>query len=297
MPALRHAALAAVIVVSTPSLGAAACGFDPAGLTFLGEPREQAVCLLRQVNRGARLGPVLRKLPKPFDEIVGKPFNLPEGGLEKYLAARGLDRKAVGGSIEGGLSRARNGRKDAPDARYFVIHDTSTPNCSVRKRCPVQGEFPKNMNDASWRYNKLSAWGRARAHVVVTRTGMSRTLRDFKRPLRVTKLEKAHFKTAPGLFLHIENVQPRVGQPRIPPKGQKANDLIAPSPGLTIPQYDRLSLLYIVASHRKGSWMIPVFHAVMDEGIVGGHDDPQNFDLTFWGSRLMTVMKDIRTAR
>lgn len=297
MSAFRKYALSAVLILSSPSLANAACGYDPTAFKFLGEPREEAMCLVRQVNRGAQLGPVLQKLPKPFDEIVGKPFNLPQGQLEKYLVAKGLDRKAIGGSIEGALSRARNGKKGAPEARYFVIHDTSYPNCSVRKRCPVQGEFPKNMNDASWRYNKLSTWRRARAHVVVTRTGTSRTLRDFKRPLRATKLEKAHRKTAPGLFLHIENVQPRVGLPKIPPKGQKANDLVAPSPGLTIPQYDRLSLLYIVASHRKGTWMIPAFHAVIDEGIAGGHDDPQNFDLTFWGSRLMTVMKEIRAAQ
>lgn len=52
-----------------------------------------------------------------------------------------------------------------------------------------------------------------------------------------------------------------------------------PRPGLTQEQYYRLALLYIAASSRARAWLIPAFHAVLDQGIFDGHDDPQNFDL------------------
>ena len=43
-----------------------------------------------------------------------------------------------------------------------------------------------------------------------------------------------------------------------------------------------LALLYIAASVRKGSWLIPAFHAVLDTGYPNGHDDPQDFSLATW---------------
>ena len=57
------------------------------------------------------------------------------------------------------------------------------------------------------------------------------------------------------------------------------NDADAPEPGFTKKQYDRLALLYITASVRKGAYLIPGFHACVDQGIRNSHDDPQNFEL------------------
>jgi hypothetical protein len=44
-------------------------------------------------------------------------------------------------------------------------------------------------------------------------------------------------------------------------------------------QYDRLALLYTIASVRRGEWLIPAFHAAIDAEIRNGHDDPMNFDI------------------
>ena len=88
----------------------------------------------------------------------------------------------------------------------------------------------------------------------------------------------------------MELVQPRKSDPA----GGRGNDGVAPDPGFTPAQYERLALLYIAASVRKGSWLIPAFHAVLDTGYVNGHDDPQNFSLTAWSesiAHLINIME------
>ena len=88
---------------------------------------------------------------------------------------------------------------------------------------------------------------------------------------------RSNFGTAlKGLFLHVELIQPR----RALERGYgRRNDFLAPDPGFSPAQYDSLALVYMVASVRAGFWLIPAFHAVLDEGIRNKHDDPQNFEL------------------
>jgi hypothetical protein len=78
-----------------------------------------------------------------------------------------------------------------------------------------------------------------------------------------------------GLFLHSELVQPR----RSAPGHGWRNDVRTPDPAFTAAQYDRLALLYTIASVRRGEWLIPAFHAAIDAEIPNGHDDPLNFDI------------------
>ena len=52
----------------------------------------------------------------------------------------------------------------------------------------------------------------------------------------------------------------------------------APIPPFTAAQYDRLALLYVIASVRSSRWLIPAYHAALDADIRNGHDDPLNFD-------------------
>jgi hypothetical protein len=52
-----------------------------------------------------------------------------------------------------------------------------------------------------------------------------------------------------------------------------------------VAQSERLALLYVAAGRRGGSWMVPEFHAAIDEAISDAHDDPQNFDLTTFALR------------
>ena len=88
-----------------------------------------------------------------------------------------------------------------------------------------------------------------------------------------------------GKYIHVELIQPRKAM-----KGYgRHNDADAPSPGFTDLQYKRLALLYTVASVRKGDWLIPGFHAAVDNGIRYSHDDPQNFEL----SKFFTALNDL----
>jgi hypothetical protein len=63
-----------------------------------------------------------------------------------------------------------------------------------------------------------------------------------------------------------------------------------PDAGLNSAQYDRLALIYTLASIRAGQWLIPAFHAVIDGDIRGGHDDPQNFDLDSFAHSLEMLL-------
>jgi len=110
------------------------------------------------------------------------------------------------------------------------------------------------------------------------------TPRTIDRPvdhIATTKFERCADSDAKDrLFVGIENIQPRVGDPRIPAPGRRVNDFDAPQPGFSQKQYERLALLYLVASARRGQWLIPAFHAVIDSQYADGHDDPQKFDIT-----------------
>src|SRR5258707_1635331 len=60
-------------------------------------------------------------------------------------------------------------------------------------------------------------------------------------------------------------------------------------PGFTQAQYQKLALLYAMASARAGTWLIPAFHAAIDEGLSDAHDDPQNFDMDMFVSAMTTL--------
>jgi hypothetical protein len=124
----------------------------------------------------------------------------------------------------------------------------------------------------------------------INRRGELLTGHDFKTPWRATKLEREVGVPAKGLFLHFESIQPR----RRDPAGGPRNDAIAPAPGFTQAQYDRLALLYVVASLRAGEWMIPGFHAPIDEGLSDGHDDPQNFDLKQFDDAIAELVRKLK---
>lgn len=127
-----------------------------------------------------------------------------------------------------------------------------------------------------------------KAHVFINRTGKSVTAVNFKTPWRATQYELQTVGRK-GLFLSVELVQPR----RRDPSGGASNDAISPVPGFTDAQLDRLALVYVAASVRRGKWLIPAFHACVDAGIPNAHDDPQNFDLNRWASRLDTLLQAI----
>lgn len=236
---------------------------------------DEAKCLLRPVKRFAILGPKLERLPSPLDRLIGQPVapTVSIDSLKNFLNARGMVEADVGGLLNNPLS----------SPRYFVIHDTSTL---------LQGglPFPDSINQETWAGNKLSNMvTRKVTHVYINRVGKSATAVDFNSitPRPGTKYEVRH-PDRKKLFLHIENVQPRFND-------ERGIDSIAPNPGFTEAQLDRLALVYVAASVRRGLWLIPTYHAAVDAGIPNQHDDPQNFDLNQWASRITILLKSLES--
>lgn len=303
--ALMTAALAAVYLCGTLEAGAQRCEprrklppvvlttlgpclFDPETFSFAGDPRQQAQCLMRSATARRNLGPPLETLPAPLATRVGQPTGLPEREtVGAHLAEVGLVWDFAP-FLWQPLSRARDNDPDAPQARYLVIHDTSAPNFG-RRPFPVNLDDHRGINNLG-RFRCVDGW--EPAHAIINRGGAVMLGHEFGEPWRAMRFERAtRFGTdLKGLFLHVELVQPRRSQPG---RGRN-NDAQAPTPGFSDIQYDRLALIYTIASVRAERWLIPAFHIAIDSGIRGGHDDPQNFDIeAFAGSlhRLMTRLE------
>lgn len=262
------------------------CGFSLARLSFRGEPRDQAACLLRTVGPHGVIAASPARLPAVLGDRVGWRFDIDRPTLSAGFRAIGAG--ALVDSLDRPVSRARDNDPAAPPARYFVIHDTSSPYLK-------DGPFPPHM-DALAAINDVSPYAgpNAVAHAFVKRTGEIVWGHDLSVPWRATKFEsKIVGLPAKGLFINIENVQPR----RFDPSGPPGNDWIAPEPGLTAAQYDRLALLYIYASARAGTWLIPAFHADLDEGLRDAHDDPQNFEMDAFTAALARHLDGFRRAQ
>ena len=169
-----------------------------------------------------------------------------------------------------------------------MIHDTSGPNFGHRA-------FPDDI-DTTASFNNLNnfvcsdGWGKA--HVVVNRSGEMLLDHDFAMPWRETKFERAvdFVGTLKGLFLHVEMIQPR----KSAPGHSRYNDAQPPNPAFTTAQYDRLALLYTIASVRAGRWLIPAYHTAIDAGIRDGHDDPMGFDAESFGNSLDLLIEKLR---
>jgi hypothetical protein len=264
------------------------CNFDAKTLSFAGGPLDQARCLMRGMDRTRNLVQAQASLPPALASRIGAATDLPSrGALHSYLSSDNLDAD-FGIYLTDPLSRANDNDPNAPMARYFVIHDTSGPEYGHRP-------FPADIDSTS-KINNLEnfecddSWGKA--HIVVNRTGAMLVDHEFQIPWRETKFEQAaNFNGAlKGLFVHIELIQPR----RSASGHGSHNDAQSPDPAFTPAQYDRLALLYVIASVRGGQWLIPAFHAAIDGDIRNGHDDPLNFDIDSFAASLDRVLEKLR---
>lgn len=259
---------------------------------------DQAKCLLRQPKIFGNVGLTLTSLPAPFDQLLTRPtIDISKEQLRRYLQAQGINEADIGGSLDNPVSRTNNNNPSAELARYFIIHDTSTPNLG-------NANFPNNINQSSWEFNNFNKYGsgeKSPAHIIINRVGESVTRKDFNIPWRSTKRESDQFcgvNKCKGLFLAVELVQPRKCQPnagQIQCSPPTKNDAKSPDPGFTKAQLDRLAVVYVAASVRRGKWLIPAFHVVLDQIVQGGHDDPQNFNLDQWSKQLNDILTEIRS--
>jgi len=266
------------------------CHFDPETLSFAGDAQQQARCLLTPVLEGGKLGSPLEQLPDLLAGRVGRSDNLPDrNAMLGALKERGLD-VVFGDRLAQPASRANDNDAEARGASYMVLHDTSAPNFRNHPWPPKIDDDPK--------INSLARYSCSnnieRAHIFINRLGDIFAPHDFWVPWRATKFEMAtNFDgKLKGLFLHVELVQPRKRHPRY--RGN--NDFLAPSPGFPPVQYDALALVYVIASLRAGVWLIPAYHAVLDEGIYDKHDDPQNFDLNAFAASLAKLLDRLKSS-
>lgn len=263
------------------------CDFDPEKLSFKGTAAEQAACLARPVYQFGRIAKEPATLPPDFAKRVGTALDLPKRAeVAAYVQAIGFAQE-LGRGLALGVSHARDGDPDAPQARYFVIHDTSAPNFAGR---PFPDHIDWNRHINSLARHRCSNHIE-RAHYFINRSGQILAAHDLSVPWRATKFEMAtdFGLKLRGLFVHTELVQPR----RRAPRHGRRNDFRAPTPGFSPIQYERLALIYTVASVRAGAWMIPAFHAVIDEGISDKHDDPQNFEFDKFNAAVEKLLKEM----
>ena len=266
-----------------------ACQLDEKTLQFVGMSVVQARCLLRPNKIGGVLGEELKVLPKILEKIIGEKVTVKKENLRKFLIDKKFDENDLGGSLDETLSTAKLPDGAQIQALYFVIHDTSSPYLNTKA-------FPENFNlDKNWKGNDLEIWlVNPVAHVFVNRLGESITTTPFAETARKgfgTKFARDFLKTdAKGLQIHIELVQPRRRDAK---NSVPNNDRIAPVPGFTGKQYERLALLYICASVRRGVFLIPGFHSAIDAGIKDAHDDPQNFELEKFARAIEKLLKRI----
>jgi hypothetical protein len=229
------------------------------------------------VQKFGHLGEPLRELPAPFDFVVGRRIEpwVDIEKLEYLLDAFNLTEADVGGPLSVPL----------PNAKYFVIHDTSD--------LLQASEFPVDINKKTSSLNDLSRRvTRKVAHLYINRAGQSATAVAFESatPPSGTKLGKCN-RAPKNAFIHIELIQPRLRDRSV----RFTNDALAPEPGVSDRQLERLAFIYVVASVRAGKWLIPAYHSALDLGFPDRHDDPQNFNLQDWATNLHALFSIIDT--
>jgi hypothetical protein len=248
------------------------CPFDSTTMQFRGNPLQQAQCLLRLPKPYGHVDDTPAKIPPKLTAILSNPdtIGFTKEMLRKALAKRNILEANIGGSLDKPVSRDNNN----DTAKYFAIHDTSTP-------FDPQEFDPDFINTSKWSGNKLSTLTVTLTHVYITRNGLTKTQNPYQVTVKGTKFEdtKPNIK---GLFLHHELIQPRITIDGI--------DAKSPDPGFTPIQYELLALCYLSASLRRGKWLIPAFHCVLDLEILNAHDDPQHFDLVMWDNAIATIL-------
>lgn len=267
------------------------CEFNPETLSFAGPPGRQAMCLMRSATSRRNLGPHLESLPEALATRVGQSSGLPEREtLAALLGELGLTWDYAP-FLWQPISRARDNDPEAPQARYLVIHDTSGPNFG-RRPFPTDIDEHRSINNLG-RFRCGDGW--EIAHVIINRMGRMLLGHELSQPWRAMRFERAtRFGTdLKGLFLHVELVQPRRS---LGGRG-RGNDALAPTPGFSEIQYDRLALIYTIASVRAGRWLIPAFHIAIDSGIRGGHDDPQNFEVAAFAASIERLAHRLERTR
>ncbi len=210
------------------------------------------------------------QLPSNLAGFIDKPVEISRPKLQQAISATGLTEAALGGSLDAPVSRGNSNNPHAPEARYFVIHDTSSPNFGN------VAQFPADIDTKATRSIRLDGFksaSNAKAHIFLNRRGEIYVGHDFAAcPGAQPSWNCRSEPWRVACSFTSRTIRPRRKHPSQP-------DGNAPMPGFSPAQYDRLALLYLMASVRAHTGLVPAFHAAIDQGMSDGHDDPQNFSL------------------
>lgn len=266
--------------------------FDFEELKYRGTIQEQTKLLLRQPLSKGDVSCLPPDINGTFLNLLTYAFKLDGNKLKQYLNANQIEVSEVGGDINEKISTIVNSKQQKINARYFIIHDVSYEE--------TDSIFPNNIDSASYEANQFAYWThfqevikkRYIAHIFVNRLGESKTYVNFKDKKGTTKFEQKEFNKMSGLaglYVSVELVQPRLR-----PNTRTNYFSLAPKEGFTKKQYERLALIYIVASFRNKGWLIPTFHICIDENLhPDSHDDPQNFHLPTFLENVLQIFDDI----
>lgn len=98
--------------------------FNTQTQSFEGTPVEQAKYLLAPVKKYAKIGENLVTLPAILEQLLSGNQMIDKQKLKVYLSNNQIIEENIGGNIDDVVSTTQQGTL----AKYFVIHDTSTPN-------------------------------------------------------------------------------------------------------------------------------------------------------------------------
>ena len=73
-----------------------ACRFDEKTLQFVGNPIEQARCLLRPNKIGGVLEAQLKTLPKPLEKLIGEKVKIKKENLRRFLSRNKINENDIG---------------------------------------------------------------------------------------------------------------------------------------------------------------------------------------------------------
>ena len=256
--------------LSLVSIGqTASAKFNWQELKYEGTKKEQLELLLQKpmfrgwVKHGK---PIIDSV---FSEMITKPILVTPQMLQNYLLKNNIAYSYIGEEIEKPLASIKNPHTGKPESvKYFIIHDVSFEE-------PKQFDFPADIDSLSHEANQFEYRDKVQkrkkvflANIFINRLGSSKTYVTFEKPCLTTKFERADANknfSLKGLFIGVELVQQRIRSRKVAEYFDKA-----PEPGFTDQQYERLALIYIIASIRKGDWLIPAYHIVIDGGYKRG---------------------------
>src|SRR5262245_18995438 len=102
------------------------CRFNHQTFSFEGTPVNQARCLLRKVLPLGNVSNTPAVLPTVLENMIGRPCDITRAQLSAYLVGHGITEASIGGELNQPVSHTNGSAAPETDARYFVIHDTST---------------------------------------------------------------------------------------------------------------------------------------------------------------------------